>query len=152
MTVLLEREGLREEELPAFAAEVVERMQASPAFVLWLEGGMGAGKTTFTRAALRSLGLNRDAPVTSPTYTLFNEYTIAGAWYGHLDLYRAGADFILAELGVRDVRDYAGLFVEWPGAPPEGQSLVPTHRLEITVRSPDTRDFVLVACDTGSSS
>lgn len=101
-------------------------------FVVWLKGEMGAGKTTLVRSFLRGRGLSQDTPVVSPTYTIMNEYQVGDDWYAHLDLYRADESFSLDEIGVKDTRSYRGIFLEWPDAVGEGQTLEPSHILEIT--------------------
>jgi tRNA threonylcarbamoyladenosine biosynthesis protein TsaE len=82
--------------------------------LLLLEGPLGTGKTFFTRALLRSLGLDADARVPSPTFTLVNEYETEPKLV-HADLYRLGDDargvHELGLLGQRD--DGALLVVEW---------------------------------------
>jgi tRNA threonylcarbamoyladenosine biosynthesis protein TsaE len=100
-------------------------------YVLWLQGEMGAGKTSLVRHYLYSLGLSSQTPVVSPTYTIMNEYKVANNWFAHLDLYRADSRFSLDELGVRDVRDYHGIFIEWPLQGGESETISPTHVLKI---------------------
>lgn len=119
--------------LTTAADAVVQELVACTPFCLWLAGGLGAGKTTFTGAMLRSLGLDPAMPVTSPTFTYLNEYQIAGNWYAHIDLYRASAGFSLEELGFVDSRNFAGYFIEWPVAIDDtSEVLPPSHILQIT--------------------
>ena len=120
----------------AIAKSLLEYAAAtSGPFCLWLQGGLGAGKTTFTGSLLRALGLGDSIPVTSPTYTYMNEYHIpsglAAGWYAHLDLYRAAAGLDVGELGVFDARPFRGLIVEWPEMLADPESLAPTHILRI---------------------
>lgn len=112
-------------------AAVRQELASAPNFVLWLQGEMGAGKTSFVRGYLHLLGLTPDTPVVSPTYTIMNEYQIDGDWYAHLDLYRADENFSLNELGVHDARPYRGLFVEWPEQGGASEVLPATHILKI---------------------
>lgn len=126
-----------EKDLPELATRITRELSAFAAhspegkFCLWLQGGLGAGKTSLTGAMLRALGLASGQPVTSPTYTYMNEYKIAGQWYAHLDLYRAGPHFSPEDIGLTDAREYSGLFIEWPTQIPENPSLLPTHTLTI---------------------
>jgi tRNA threonylcarbamoyladenosine biosynthesis protein TsaE len=78
-----------------------------------LEGDLGAGKTFLVRAIARGLGVPADKPVTSPTFTLVNEYA-ARLPLLHSDLYRLGAADELVELGLleRIGRD-AVVLIEW---------------------------------------
>jgi tRNA threonylcarbamoyl adenosine modification protein YjeE len=115
-------------------------------FVLWLNGEMGAGKTSLVRALLRSFGLSEDTPVVSPTYTIMNEYQIDLDWYAHLDLYRADHDFSLEQLGVLDARNYRGVFIEWPEQAGSNESLPATHILTITAESWEHRLYQLERC------
>jgi tRNA threonylcarbamoyladenosine biosynthesis protein TsaE len=90
--------------------------------VIFLEGNLGAGKTTLVRGLLRGLGYL--GPVRSPTYTLIEPYEIAGQSIVHLDLYRLGDPEELEYLGLRDlIAAGSTLLVEWPrrgyGALPE---------------------------------
>ena len=79
-----------------------------------LRGGLGAGKTTFTRGFVAGLGGDPEQ-VASPTYAVLHRYTCTGGWVHHLDLYRlgeAGAWSLGLEETVK-AGDY--LVVEWAG-------------------------------------
>ena len=81
--------------------------------VIELIGELGAGKTTLARALLGTLG--HDGPVVSPTYTLMEEYAVAGRRLLHLDLYRIADPEELEYLGWREWQGEADwLLVEWP--------------------------------------
>jgi tRNA threonylcarbamoyladenosine biosynthesis protein TsaE len=92
----------------AAALPVLER-----AFVLRLQGDLGAGKTTFARGLLAGLG--HAGPVRSPSYGLVAEYETGGRGVLHLDLYRLQDPDELGQLGLRDW-DVPGAvwLVEWP--------------------------------------
>jgi len=114
-------------------------------FCLWLIGDLGAGKTTLTKTMLKKLGLDPSVAVTSPTYTIMNEYQIGEQWYAHLDLYRASAGFNLEELGLSGWRSYRGVFVEWPEKSGDSSLIKPTHRLEIIAGPSDSeREITLL--------
>jgi len=92
-----------------------ELARLTPAGGTWLlRGGLGAGKTTFTRGFLAGLGGDPDQ-VASPTYAVLHRYPCPGAWLHHLDLYRLGEAGAWS-LGLEETvqpGDY--LVVEWAG-------------------------------------
>lgn len=94
-----------------FGAALAASLQ--PGDLLVLEGELGAGKTFLTRAIARGLGVPAAVPVTSPTFTLLNEYATPVPLV-HADLYRLGEADELIELGLLDRigRDVIAI-VEW---------------------------------------
>jgi tRNA threonylcarbamoyladenosine biosynthesis protein TsaE len=84
-----------------------------PGMVVWLDGDLGAGKTTLVRALLRARG--HSGPVKSPTYTLVEIYVISRIYWYHFDFYRFNfpEEFVDAGFG-EYFRDDAVCLVEWP--------------------------------------
>jgi len=81
--------------------------------VIGLEGGLGAGKTTFARGAVHGLGVPEDTAVTSPTFALLHQYE-GRLPVAHADFYRLADEAELEELGVDElVEEGAVLLVEW---------------------------------------
>ena len=85
----------------------------SPPLIIWLEGDLGAGKTTFTRGFLNALGYN--GAVKSPTYNIVETYPFKGFNLHHFDLYRfqnpeewldAGLDELITADSI--------ILIEWP--------------------------------------
>jgi len=81
--------------------------------IIFLNGELGAGKTTMVRGFLQALGYQ--GAVKSPTYTLIDPYEIAGRRILHLDIYRLGDPSELEALAIRDELGADNtLLIEWP--------------------------------------
>ena len=80
--------------------------------VIAYEGDLGAGKTAFTRGLARGLGATEQ--VTSPTYTIVNEYLSGRLPLFHFDMYRLGSSDDLWDIGWEDYLERGGVCaVEW---------------------------------------
>ena len=83
-----------------------------PGTVLAYEGDLGAGKTAFTRGLARGLGATEQ--VTSPTYTIVNEYLSGRIPLFHFDMYRLASADDLWDIGWEDYLERGGVCaVEW---------------------------------------
>ena len=83
-----------------------------PGTILAYEGDLGAGKTAFTRGLARGLGAKEQ--VTSPTYTIVNEYLSGRMPLFHFDMYRLASSDDLWDIGWEDYLERGGVCaVEW---------------------------------------
>lgn len=106
---------LTEDELGAAAAALARDLPRGA--VVWLQGELGAGKTTFAQAFARGRGVA--GPVTSPTFTLVHRYEGPSGSIYHVDCYRLRAPDEAADLDWESLTAGDMLLVEWPerGAP-----------------------------------
>ncbi len=100
-----------------------------PGTVLAYLGDLGAGKTAFTRGLARGLGCRET--VTSPTYTIVNEYLGGRLPLFHFDMYRLTSSDDLWDIGWEDYLDRQGVCaVEWSENVPEAMTGALTVRIE----------------------
>ena len=100
-----------------------------PGCVLAYRGDLGAGKTAFTRGLARGLGYGDR--VTSPTYTIVNEYLGGRLPLFHFDMYRLASSDDLWDIGWEDYLDRGGVCaVEWSENVPEAMEGAVTVTIE----------------------
>jgi tRNA threonylcarbamoyladenosine biosynthesis protein TsaE len=100
-----------ERELEVFASKFASDLRLP--LVIWLQGDLGAGKTSFARALIHALGYK--GRVKSPTYGLLEQYQIGSLQVLHMDLYRINDPGELEFLGLEDLLDDKTiLLIEWP--------------------------------------
>ena len=115
--------------------------------VIFLEGELGAGKTTLTRGVLRSM--HYEGAVKSPTYTLVEPYELPDRSLYHFDLYRLSDPEELEYLGFRDYLDAAAVvLVEWPS---RGAGLLPLPdlRVQLSITGSERKAEVLGYSERG---
>lgn len=118
---------LNEQETELFGAALWRTLP--PKCLIFLNGDLGAGKTTLTRGVLRAAG--HQGTVKSPTYTLVEEYELATGKLFHFDLYRLKDPEELEWIGISDYLEQNSLcFIEWPEL---GQGFIPTPDIELFI-------------------
>ena len=120
----------------ALARQLAAALPARTAgLTLLLQGDLGAGKSTFARALIRSLGHSGAVP--SPTYTLVEPYELPGGMVYHVDLYRVSSEDELRYLGWTEL-DEGFRIVEWPERAP-GITAQADIRVELGYDDPGRR-------------
>ena len=99
-----------EDETAALGRELAASLSAGD--VLLLYGDLGAGKTAFVRGLAEGLGVERDE-VSSPTFTLIQEYRGGRLPLFHVDLYRIDDPREFDELGLDEIAEDGVLAIEW---------------------------------------
>ncbi len=99
-----------EQETAAVGRDLAKRLTAGS--VLLLYGDLGAGKTAFVRGLADGLGINPDE-VSSPTFTLIQEYRGGRLPLFHVDLYRLNAAHEIDDLGLDEIGADGVLAIEW---------------------------------------
>ena len=83
-----------------------------PGNVVAVYGDLGAGKTAFVRGVIHGMG--KEVPVSSPTFSIVNEYYIPGGKIAHFDMYRIGSEEELYGTGFYDYLDGKNIILmEW---------------------------------------
>jgi tRNA threonylcarbamoyladenosine biosynthesis protein TsaE len=116
------------DQLPAIVHQFWEAYGHRKLFVL--QGPMGTGKTTFVHALCDRLGVTD--PVSSPTFSLINQYTTSeGKSFYHADLYRLKDAEEAIAIGMEELIDSGDIcFIEWPDRIRE---LLPDHTCHIEI-------------------
>jgi tRNA threonylcarbamoyladenosine biosynthesis protein TsaE len=108
--------------------------------VVYLEGPLGAGKTSLVRGLVRAWA--PDVEVTSPTFVLREDHDAGGALFVHVDLYRLRRPAEVEDLALRDLPPRANLLIEWPE---HGSGRLPAPDL-VLLLTPEGGERIVEAC------
>ena len=128
------------DELRGAAKQLIEFADKEKIFLFY--GDMGAGKTTLIKSLCECLGVHE--PVTSPTFSIVNEYDGEGTRVFHFDFYRLKNQSEALDMGYEEYF-YSGnyCFIEWPE---KIAGLLPPHYIRIDIQVLDSNERLLT-CD-----
>ena len=128
------------DETQALGQKLASRL--APGDVIAYFGDLGAGKTAFTRGLAQGLGITD--PVTSPTYTIVNEYLSGRIPLFHFDMYRLGSSEELFDIGWEDYLSRGGVCaVEWSENVEDALQDAIRVTIEKDADEPDTRHITI---------
>ena len=103
--------GITIEDYIPVCSEIKDRLRQTR--IVALKGDLGSGKTTFVRALLESL--ESKSVVSSPTFSLINEYESNQGIIYHMDMYRLKTEEEALEIGIPEYLDSGNIcLIEWP--------------------------------------
>jgi len=123
-----------ESQLGQFAKRLAKCLKGNE--IILLEGDLSAGKTTFTRYLVQSLGLKPYETVTSPTFSIMNEYETSRGTVYHLDFYR------VKEFDISDILGNHVILIEWPAKYIEKMNL-PLIKIKFEIISDYEREIYI---------
>jgi len=120
--------------------------QIKPGQVIALSGELGAGKSVFSRALMRALGVTDEA-LPSPTFALIQTYDGKDCQVAHMDWYRLDDADEIEMLGVRDYFEPPWIsIIEWPG---RNLSILPPDTIHIEIKTaPDDFELRFLSCNS----
>ena len=118
------------DEIPEVAKEIFSQLKHK---LITFEGEMGAGKTTFIKEFVKALGTNDD--VSSPTFSIVNEYETDNGIVYHFDFYRLNHEEEALDFGIEEYL-YSNQYclMEWPN---KIVNFIPDEHHTITIENVD---------------
>lgn len=131
--MIIETNSARE----TFALGVKIGKSALPGQIYTLSGDLGVGKTVFTQGVAKGIGISE--PVSSPTFTIVQEYEEGRMPFYHFDVYRIGDIEEMEEIGYDDYFFGEGIcLIEWAELI---QDILPEKRIRVTIEKEPERGF-----------
>lgn len=127
--------------IPELANTLINKYGKQPIWAFFAP--MGAGKTTLIAQICKQLGVN--STVSSPTFSIMNEYEANGKMIYHMDWYRLEGEGEAIRAGVEAAMDEADIcFIEWPEKAP---ALLPVGTLQLTIEilDPEHRRIIITS-------
>ena len=118
------------DELPEVAQKIIDQLQYK---LITFEGEMGAGKTTFIKEFVKALGTNDE--ISSPTFSIVNEYDTDKGKVYHFDFYRLNHEDEALDFGIEEYL-YSNQYclMEWPN---KIANFIPDEHHTITIENVD---------------
>jgi len=124
------------EDLPKIAQEIIQKTESK---ILLFYGKMGVGKTTLIKEIVKQLG--SEDVVSSPTFSLVNEYATPTDALFHFDLYRIEEEVEVMDIGFEEYLDYdSWVFIEWPEKIP---NLLPEDAQKIFIQKNEENNNII---------
>jgi tRNA threonylcarbamoyladenosine biosynthesis protein TsaE len=123
-----------EDETAAVGRNLASSLKAGDVVLLY--GDLGAGKTAFVRGLAEGVGVDRDE-VSSPTFTLVQEYRGGRLTLFHVDLYRLDDPREIDDLGLDEIAEDGVLVIEWAEKVPDIARLKPSRDISVRIQHGD---------------
>lgn len=131
------------EESLKLAASIGRVLQKGDCVALF--GPLGSGKTLFAQGIAKGLDVPGEFYITSPTFTIINEYPGRFTLY-HLDLYRIGEEDELSELGLEEI--FSGKYIvviEWPEKLTRDFLVECNIKIQLAISAPEERKIIVTS-------
>ena len=121
-------------------------LRLTPGSVILLSGDLGSGKTVFVQGMAGGMGVPENYYITSPTYTLINEYPARLPFF-HVDLFRIETNADLEDIGLLEYFDPPNVMaIEWAERLKPSELPSEYCKIRFVIKSETTRTIEIIAC------